>query len=77
MHSLQQSSRNPRRTQVNKSETREVQKLTQYRSMGADAGMLARSLSALIRASMTNRSRAALLEYADVFGVRNHPEFII
>lgn len=62
---------------MTKSETREVQKLTQYRAMGADAGMLARSLSALIRASMTKRSRAALLEYADVFGVRNHPEFII
>ena len=45
--------------------------------MGADTGMLARSLSALIRASMTKRSRAALLEYADTFCVRNPPEFII
>lgn len=62
---------------MNKSEQREVTKLTQYRAMGADAGMLARSLSALIRATMTKRSRAALIEYADVFGVRNHPEFII
>lgn len=62
---------------MNKSEQREINKLTQYRALGADDGMLARSLSALIRASMTKRSRAALIEYADVFGVRNHPEFII
>ena len=62
---------------MNKSEAREVHKLECFHAVGADAGMLARSLSALIRASLTKRSRAALLEYADVFGVRNHPEFII
>ena len=39
--------------------------------------MLARSLSALIRAARTNKSRAALMQYAPVFGVTNHPEFII
>lgn len=61
---------------MNKSEQREVQKLAVAHKLGM-SDMLARSLSALIRASMTKRSRTALLEYADVFGVRNHPEFII
>ena len=62
---------------MTKSEQREVHKLECFHAVGVDAGVLARSLSALIRASMTRRSRAALLEYADVFGVRQHPEFII
>ena len=61
---------------MNKSETREITKLAVAHKLGM-SDMVARSLSALIRASMTKRSRAALLEYADVFGVRNHPEFII
>ena len=61
---------------MNKSEQREVTKLAVAHKLGMP-DMVARSLSALIRASMTKRSRAALLEYADVFGVRNHPEFII
>lgn len=61
---------------MNKSEQREVIKLAQAHKLGM-SDMVARSLSALIRASMTKRSRAALLEYADIFGVRNHPEFII
>jgi hypothetical protein len=61
---------------MTKSETREVIKLAQAHKLGM-ADMVARSLSALIRASMTKRSRAALMEYADVFGVRHHPEFII
>ena len=61
---------------MNKSETREVAKLAVAHKLGM-SDMVARSLSALIRASMTKRSRAALMEYADVFGVRKHPEFII
>lgn len=61
---------------MNKHEVREISKLAVAHKLGM-ADMVARSLSALIRASMTRRSRAALLEYADVFGVRQHPEFII
>jgi hypothetical protein len=61
---------------MNKSEQREVSKLAVAHKLGMP-DMVARSLSALIRAALTKRSRAALLEYADVFGVRNHPEFII
>lgn len=62
---------------MNKRETREIIRLAQYRAAGADAGMIARGLSALIRAARTNKSRAALLEYAPIFGVADHPAFII
>ena len=62
---------------MTKSETREIIKLHAYAGAGADAAMLARSLSALIRAARTNKSRAALMQYAPVFGVTNHPDFII
>jgi hypothetical protein len=61
---------------MNKSEQREVSKLAVAHKLGMP-DMVARSLSALIRASMTKRSRTALLEYADIFNVRNHPDFII
>jgi hypothetical protein len=37
---------------------------------------VARALSSLIRAARTNKSAAALREYADIFGVTDHPEFI-
>lgn len=62
---------------MNKSETREINTLIHWHAVGVNAGVIARSLSALIRASMTKRSRDALLRYADIFGVRQHPEFII
>ena len=61
---------------MNKSELREVTRLAQYRAAGADAGMIARGLSALIRAARTRKSREALMEYAPIFGVTDHPEFI-
>ena len=61
---------------INKSETREISKLTQYRALGADSGMLARSLSALIRAARTARSADAIRSIAQDWGVTNHPEFI-
>lgn len=61
---------------INKSEAREISKLTQYRALGADSGMLARSLSALIRATRTARSADAIRSIAQDWGVTNHPEFI-
>lgn len=61
---------------MTKSEQREVQKLAVAHKMGM-SDMVARCLSALIRASRTSRSRAALMEYAELFGVKGHPEFII
>lgn len=62
---------------MNKSEIREVSKIAQYRAAGLGADFVARALSALIRAARTNKSRAALLEYAQIFSVTDHPEFII
>lgn len=61
---------------MKKSELREITKLAVMHKLGM-ADTVARGLSALIRAAMTKRSREALLEYADIFGVRNHPEFVI
>lgn len=74
-HALDEA-RNNRRDNMNKSEQREIVNLTMYHKAGM-SDTVARGLSALIRASMTKRSRAALIEYADIFGVRNHPEFLI
>ena len=62
---------------INKSEAREISKLEQWRSAGyADVGMLARSLSALIRAARTARSADAIRAIAQDWGVTGHPEFI-
>jgi len=62
---------------MNKAETREIAKLQQYQAMGADVGMLARSLSALIRSARTSKSRDALMSYVPTFGVDGHPDFIV
>jgi len=62
---------------MNKAESREVSKLKQYQAMGADTGMLARSLSALIRSARTSKSRDALMSYVPTFGVADHPDFIV
>ena len=62
---------------MTKSEQREVQKLRTWAQAGlCGPGMVARVLSALVRASMTKKSRAALLQVADELGVKGHPEFI-
>lgn len=62
---------------MTQSETREIIKLATWHKAGVPAGMIARSLSALIRAARTSKSRAALLEYAPIFAVASHPDFII
>jgi len=62
---------------MNQSETRELQKIIQYYAAGLGPDYLARALSALIRASRTNKSRAALLSRAEEFKITTHPEFII
>ena len=61
---------------LNKSQTREVSKLAVAHKLGM-SDMVARSLSALHRSAMRANQKAALMEYADIFGVRHHPEFII
>lgn len=61
---------------MNKSEIREIAKIVAYHKAGLEAEWVARALSALIRAARTNKSKAALLEYADILNVRNNSEFI-
>lgn len=62
---------------ITKSEAREISKLTQWREAGyADAGLLARSLSALIRSARTNKSAAYIRALAADWGVTGHSEFI-
>ena len=61
---------------MNKSETREVQKLAVAHKLGM-SDMVARSLSALIRASMSGRTAAQLLQQAREWKLTDHPEFII
>jgi hypothetical protein len=62
---------------MNKAEQREVQKLVKWVRAGlCGPDMVARVLSALVRASRTSRSRVALLQVADEMGVKGHPEFI-
>ena len=62
---------------MTKIEQREVDKLSKYRACGADNGMIARSLSALIRCTMKASNRLELLTIAAAWGVQNHPEFIV
>ena len=61
---------------MNKQEAREVARLELYRAAGADIGMIARSVSALIRAARTNKSAEALRGIAAQWGVTSHPDFI-
>ena len=63
---------------MTKSETAQVKKLITANVFGlADAGLLARSMSALIRAARTKVSRDDLMKAAKTMGVASHPEFII
>lgn len=61
---------------MNKSELREIANLAKYHAVGL-SDCVARGLSALIRSARTSKSRYALMEYADIFGVRSNPEFIV
>lgn len=61
---------------LNKHEKQEIGKYAVMHKIGM-ADTVARGLSAMIRAARTKRSRNALLEYAELFGVTTHPEFII
>lgn len=54
-----------------------IARVQAFRAAGLGADFVARALSALIRAARTNKSRAALMEYAQIFAVADHPEFIV
>jgi hypothetical protein len=62
---------------MNKSELREIQNLSIMHKLGGYEQNIAQGLSGLIRAARTKKSREALLEYAPIFNVINHPSFII
>lgn len=61
---------------MNKSQIREMAKIAVLHKMGM-ADTVARSLSALVRSAPRESQKKAILEYAELFGVRSHPEFII
>ena len=61
---------------MTKSETREVTKLETYLELG-HPDIVARSLSALIRAARTDKSKRDLLALAEAWNMAGHPEFII
>lgn len=61
---------------MNKSETREVQKIKQYCAAGLGTDFAARALSALIRAARTNQSKIELSRVAADLECQRHPEFI-
>lgn len=61
---------------MTKSQTREMKNINMY----ACAGMLdtvALALSALVRAARSQKDKDALMTYARVYGVLQHPEFVI
>ena len=61
---------------MNKSQQREIAKLYCFYQIGMD-DVVARGLSALIRAALRQSQVKLLMHYADAFGVRNHPEFLV
>lgn len=63
---------------MTKSEQREVFKLKQWHQAGlVDVDTLARSMSALIRAAMTNRSKIELSRVAAELKCDKHYDFIV
>jgi hypothetical protein len=63
---------------MTKSEQREVNKLQQWHAAGlVDVSTIARAMSALIRAAMTNRSKVELSRVAADMKCDKHYEFII
>ena len=61
---------------MTKSEIREIQSVRLYVAHNM-VDTAARSLSGLIRAARTNKSRTELMEIAIEFGLTDQPDFII
>ena len=61
---------------MTKTQKAECLKLYTYKRLGM-TDVVARALSALIRACMTAKQRSALMAQADVLEVIGHPEFIV
>lgn len=62
---------------LTKSQVKEVARLAVYHKIGDMTDTVARGLSALIRAARTKAQVDSLREYAEIFGVAKHPEFIV
>lgn len=60
---------------MNKFQTKQVSMIELYITNNM-IDTAARSLSALIRSAMTNKSKAALFEIANKYNLTNHPDFI-
>ena len=61
---------------MNKSQLKQFAMIQAYVNNGMiDAA--ARGLSAMIRAAMSNKSRAAMMQAANDLGLINNPEFIV
>ena len=61
---------------MTKSETRELEMIRNCLMTGW-RDIAARSLSALIRATMSKATRQQLIDYAKSYDLNTHPEFII
>lgn len=68
---------------MNKTETREVSKARAYMAHfertqdPAILGIVARTMGALVRATMTNKGRNELKDIADELGVSGHSDYIV
>lgn len=51
--------------------------MIQAHAMTGNIDAAARGLSAMIRAAMSAKSKAALMAEAEALGLTNHPEFIV
>ena len=61
---------------MNKTQLKQF-KMIQTHAMMGNLDAAARGLSAMYRAAMTNKSKAAIMNAAGNLGIRNNPEFII
>jgi hypothetical protein len=61
---------------MNKSETREIQKIKSMHAAGLGLDFCARAISALIRSARTNKSKIELSRIAADIKCQRHPEFI-
>jgi hypothetical protein len=61
---------------MNKSESKEVNKVIQYHESGLGIDWVARSLSSLVRSARTLKSKAEIHQIAIQLGANVHPEYI-
>ena len=62
---------------MNKSQKRDLLTLCTMHKLGGYEVNIALGLSALIRSAMSEKSKAELIQYADILQVSKHPDFLI